>query len=465
MQSVGRARAKVDSPTGRVYRSRELRAFERIVDEELRMKILVIGGGGREHALVWRLKQSPRVEKIWCAPGNGGIAADAECVAIDAGDVAGLVAFAEKNLPDLTVVGPELPLVNGISDAFRARHWPIVGPSKQAAQLEGSKIFAKEFLLRHNIPTAKMYGAFDSAKEAYDALRHVAWPLVIKADGLCAGKGVLVAQDFDEARDFIERVMEKNEFGAGGKRILLEEALEGDELSFIVVTDGKSYAPLVPTRDHKRVFDGNQGPNTGGMGAYSADELLPEPLRKTVVSTIVEPTLQGLAADGIPYQGFLYIGLMLTRNGPKVLEFNCRLGDPETQAIAARMDFDLAEVLQDVAAGRLDASKLRWKPGAGACVVLASGGYPGRFETGKRVEGLSDSELISGVKVLHAGTRCGGEKIFTNGRRVLGVTSAACSLDVALWAVYEAAARIYFEGMHYRRDIGRHANSLKASGN
>lgn len=429
------------------------------------MRILVIGGGGREHALVWKLKQSPCVEKIWCAPGNGGIAADAECVAIDAGDVAGLVAFAKKNLPDLTVVGPELPLVNGIGDAFRERGWAIVGPSKKTAQLEGSKIFCKEFLQRHNIPTAQTYAAFDSVKEAYAALEKVKWPAVIKADGLCAGKGVLVAQDSDEARDFIERVMDKNELGAGGKRILLEEGLEGDELSFIVATDGKTYAPLVPTRDHKRVFDGNQGPNTGGMGAYSTDELLPEPLRKAIVSTIVEPTLLGLAAEGIPYQGFLYIGLMLTRAGPKVLEFNCRLGDPEAQAIVARVDFDLAEVLKDVAVGQLDASKLRWKPGASACVVLASGGYPGRFEVGKKIDGLTGAEQITGVKVLHAGTRCVEREIVTSGGRVLGVTAVGPTLGAALGSAYAAADKIHFDRMHYRRDIGRHLSSLKATGN
>jgi len=429
------------------------------------MKVLVIGGGGREHALVWKLKQSPRVEKIWCAPGNGGIAAEAECVAIEAGDVAGLVALAEKNHPDLTVVGPELPLVNGIGDAFRERGWAIVGPSKKAAQLEGSKVFAKEFLQRHNIPTAKMYGSFESANEAYGALKNVTWPVVIKADGLCAGKGVLVAADFEEARDFIERVMEKNELGAGGKRILLEEGLEGDELSFIVVTDGKTYAPLVPTRDHKRVFDGNRGPNTGGMGAYSTDDLLPEPLRMTIVSSIVEPTLAGLAADGIPYQGFLYIGLMLCDSGPKVLEFNCRLGDPETQAIAARMDFDLAEFLADVAAGKLDSLKMKWKPGASACLVLASRGYPGKFESGKRIEGLTASEQVTGVKVLHAGTKRAGDEIVTSGGRVLGVTAVGPNLAAALGSAYAAAEKIHFDGMHYRRDIGRHANSLKASGN
>jgi len=428
------------------------------------MKILVIGGGGREHALVWKLKQSPRVEKIWCAPGNGGIAAEAECAAIEAGDVAAMVAFAEKARPDLTVVGPELPLVNGLTDAFRKRNWAIVGPSREAAQLEGSKIFSKTFLGRHRIPTAKMYGAYDSPAAVYGVLLSVSWPVVIKADGLCAGKGVFLAPDLEAAKDFVARVMEKNELGPGGKRIVLEEALEGDELSFIILTDGERYAPLVPTRDHKRIFDGNQGPNTGGMGAYSTDELLPSSLRETIISTIVEPTLRGLAADGIRYQGFLYIGLMLTKSGPKVLEFNCRLGDPETQAIVARMDFDLAEVLRSVAAGQLDPSRLRWKGGASACVVLVSGGYPGRFESAKAIEGLTAAEQITGVKLLHAGTKQEGGAIVTSGGRVLGVTAAASSLDAALALAYQAASKIHFDGMHYRKDIGAHATRLKAAG-
>ncbi len=428
------------------------------------MKILVLGGGGREHALVWKLKESPRVAKIWCVPGNGGIAAEVECVAIDAGDVGPIVAFAEKIQPDLTIVGPELPLVNGLTDAFRQRNWAIVGPSQQAAQLEGSKIFSKKFLERHRIPTAKMYGTFDSPADAYNALNSVAWPVVIKADGLCAGKGVFLAPDFAAAKDFIERVMEKNELGAGGKRILLEETLEGEELSFIILTDGKQYAPLVPTRDHKRVFDGNKGPNTGGMGAYSADELLPDALRETILSRIVEPTLHGLAEDGILYQGFLYIGLMLTNSGPKVLEFNCRLGDPEAQAILARLDCDLAEILSDVGAGRLDPSKLRWKPGASACVVLTSGGYPGRFESGKKIDGLTAVDEITGVKVLHAGTKLAAGTLVTNGGRVLDVTAADATLDAALASAYDAASRIHFEGMHYRKDIGAHAIHLKAAG-
>ena len=428
------------------------------------MKILVLGGGGREHALVWKLNQSPRVEKIWCAPGNGGIAAEAECVAIEAGDVGAIVALAGKIQPDLTIVGPELPLVNGLADAFRQRNWAVVGPSQQAAQLEGSKVFSKEFLKRHGIPTAKMYGTYDSPTAVYRALSSVAWPVVIKADGLCAGKGVFLAPDFAAAKDFVERVMEKNELGPGGRRILLEETLEGEELSFIILTDGNRYAPLVPTRDHKRVFDGNQGSNTGGMGAYSTDELLPEDLRETIRSTVVEPTLRGLAADGILYQGLLYIGLMLTNSGPKVLEFNCRLGDPEAQAILARLDFDLAEILNDVAKGRLDPSKLRWKPGASACVVLTSGGYPGKFENGRGIEGLTAAGNINGVKILHAGTKLAGGGVVTNGGRVLGVTVAATSLKAALASVYEAVSRIHFEGMHYRKDIGAHTTQLKAAG-
>jgi phosphoribosylamine--glycine ligase len=428
------------------------------------MKVLVIGSGGREHALVWKLKQSPRVEKIWCAPGNGGIEADAECLSADPADVPGLVALAERLSPDLTIVGPELPLVKGIGDAFRTRGWSIVAPSQQAAQFEGSKIFAKQFLRRQGIPTAKMYGEFDTSQDAVAALSSVDWPVVIKADGLCAGKGVFVAQDALSAEDFIRRVMDKNELGAGGKRLMLEEALEGEELSFILITDGQRYASLVPTRDHKRVFDGNRGPNTGGMGAYSTDELLPPKLRQDILESIVEPTMRGLASEGILYQGFLYIGLMLTASAPKVLEFNCRLGDPETQAIVARMDFDLAQVLAELAAGILEPSRLKWKPGASGCIVVASGGYPGKSEAGKRIDGLTATELVSGVKVFHAGTRRQGDSILTSGGRVLGVTVSDASLEAALAKAYEAAGKIHFEGMHYRRDIGAHAGRVHAVG-
>jgi phosphoribosylamine--glycine ligase len=428
------------------------------------MKILVIGGGGREHALVWKLGQGAGVDKIWCTPGNGGISEEAECAAVDAGDAAGLIALAEKVKPDLTVVGPELPLVNGLVDAFGERRWAVVGPDRKAAQLEGSKIFAKEFLQRHNIPTAEMYGAHDSAGGAYGALCAVDWPVVIKADGLCAGKGVFVAPNPDAATDFIERVMEKNELGDGGKRVMLEEALEGEELSFILLTDGERYVSLAPTRDHKRAFDNNQGPNTGGMGAYSSDELLPADLRSTIEKTIVKPTMKGLAAGGIRYQGFLYVGLMLTKSGPKVLEFNCRLGDPETQAILARVDFNLAEVLADAAGGNLKPEKMKWKAGASACVVMASGGYPGKFETGKEIRGLPEAARIGDVKVLHAGTKREGDSIVTSGGRVLGVTATGNTLSAALVKAYEAAGKIQFEGMHYRKDIGKPQEQSSAAG-
>ena len=428
------------------------------------MKVLVIGGGGREHALVWKLRESPLVEKIWCAPGNGGISAEAERVPIEAGNVAELVAFAEKMRPDLTVVGPELPLVNGLADAFRMRSLPIVGPSQIAAQLEGSKIFSKEFLLRHEIPTAEMYGAFTDPEDATVALRDVRYPLVIKADGLCAGKGVLLAANGEEARDFIDSAMRKGELGAAGRKVLFEETLEGQELSFIILTDGERYASMVPTRDHKRIFDGNRGPNTGGMGAFSTDDLLPDSLRETITKTIVEPTLSGLASDGIRYQGFLYIGLMITAAGPQVLEFNCRLGDPETQAILARLDCDLAEILSDLAQKRFDPSKFRWKPGASICVVIASEGYPGRYSTGRPISGLTSVTANTGVKVLHAGTKLVGDVPVTSGGRVLGVTCAAPSLDVAVWSAYAVVNAIKFDGMQFRRDIGTHAGIAQSAG-
>jgi phosphoribosylamine---glycine ligase len=428
------------------------------------MKILVIGGGGREHALVWKLAQSPLVEQLWCAPGNAGIAQDAVCVAADPGDVFGIVELAEKLGPDLTVVGPELPLINGIADAFAARGWPIVAPTQQAAQLEGSKIFAKQFLQRHGIPTPKMLGMFESSRDAIAALENVSWPLVIKADGLCAGKGVLIAADRDEAVTFLEGALDRNELGAGGRRILFEQAIIGDELSFIVLADGEGYAPLVPTRDHKRAFDGDKGPNTGGMGAYSSDDLLTAEMRKTIVEQIVGPTMRGLKAEGVTYRGFLYFGLMLTPAGPQVLEFNCRLGDPEAQAIMARMDFDLAEVLMDAAQGRLHASKLRWKAGASVCVVAASAGYPGRFDSGRVVSGLTAVQEDNGVKVLHAGTKRSGEDVVTAGGRVLGVTASGPSLDIALAKAYSAMSEIHFDGMQFRRDIGVSAKRVDVAG-
>jgi phosphoribosylamine--glycine ligase len=428
------------------------------------MKILVIGGGGREHALVWKLAQSPSVEHIWCAPGNAGIAQEAECVAVDPGDVRGIVELAAKLGPDLTVVGPELPLINGIADSFAAKGWPIVAPSQQAAQLEGSKIFAKQFLQRHGITTPKMLGVFDSSREAIAALDHVSWPLVIKADGLCAGKGVLIAPNRAAAIDFLEGALDRNELGSGGHKILLEEAIAGNELSYIVLVDGENYVPLVPTRDHKRAFDGDRGPNTGGMGAYSTDSLLSSSMRNTIVEQIIEPTMRALKSDGVEYRGFLYFGLMLTQAGPQVLEFNCRLGDPETQAIMARVDFDLAETLMDAAHGRLNESKLKWKSGASVCVVAASGGYPGKFASGKEIIGLTALTSENGVKVLHAGTQKIDDSIVTAGGRVLGVTASGASLDSALAKAYSALHTIKFEGIHFRRDIGASSKRVDVAG-
>lgn len=428
------------------------------------MKILVIGGGGREHALVWQLAQSTRVEKIWCAPGNAGIAREAECVAIDPGDVTGVVNLASRLRPDLTVVGPELPLINGVADTFAAKGWPIVAPTRQAAQLEGSKIFAKQFLQRHSVATPNILGTYESSREAIAALDNVSWPLVIKADGLCAGKGVLIAPDRAAAVEFLEGALDRNELGSGGRNVMFEQAIEGDELSFIILADGENYVPLVPTRDHKRAFDGNKGPNTGGMGAYSADELLTDAMRKTIVEKIVEPTMRGLKSDGVVYRGFLYFGLMLTATGPQVLEFNCRLGDPETQAIMARVDFDLAEVLMDAANGRLGDANLRWKPGASVCVVATSGGYPGKFEAGKEIRELTALDSDKGVKVLHAGTKKSGDAIVTAGGRVLGVTASGESLDVALAKAYAAMDKIKFDGMHFRRDIGRSSKRVDVAG-
>jgi phosphoribosylamine--glycine ligase len=428
------------------------------------MKILVIGSGGREHALVWKLAQSHRVEHIWCASGNAGIAQEAECVAADPGDVPGIVALAERLNPDLTVVGPELPLIQGIADAFGAKGWPIVAPSRQAAQLEGSKIFTKQFLQRHGIATPKMFGVYESSREAIAGLDRVTWPLVIKADGLCAGKGVLIAPDRAAAVEFLEGALDRYELGSGGQEVLFEEAIEGDELSFIILADGEKYAPLVPTRDHKRIFDGNKGPNTGGMGAYSTDELLSPEMRRTITEQIVEPTMRGLNSEGVSYRGFLYFGLMLTAAGPQVLEFNCRLGDPETQAIMARVDFDLGEVLMDAANGRLEASKLKWKPGASVCVVAASAGYPGKFQSGKEIRDLTALNSDNGVKVLHAGTTKSGDMIVTSGGRVLGVTAHGESLDVTLARAYSAMDKIEFDGKHFRRDIGASSKRVDVAG-
>jgi phosphoribosylamine---glycine ligase len=417
------------------------------------MKILVIGSGGREHALVWKLRQSPLVSKIWCAPGNGGISQHAECVPANLADIPALGDLAERLGSDLTVVGPEQPLVDGIVEEFDRRRLEIIGPSKKCAQLEGSKIFAKEFLNRHAIPTASTYGVFASAPDAIKRLQSLKYPVVLKADGLCGGKGVLVAKFYGEAADFADRILEKREFGQGSGRLLIEEALEGKELSFIVLSDGRDFVPLVPTRDHKRVFDGDRGPNTGGMGAYSCDGIVSPAVEADIRGQIVEPTFTALEGDGCAYRGFLYFGLMLTSSGPKVLEFNCRLGDPETQAIVARMDFDLAELLAAITERKLASQRLNWRPGASICVVLASGGYPGDFATGKEIHGLERASAIPGVAVFHAGTKRQGDVYYASSGRVLGVTAVGDTLDAARRTAYDAVGCIQFTDFHYRRDI------------
>jgi phosphoribosylamine--glycine ligase len=421
------------------------------------MKILVIGGGGREHALVWKLRQSPRIEKVWCAPGNGGISAEAECFPINQADTAAMADLAAKLGADLTVIGPELPLVSGVADEFARREMASFGPSKAAAELEGSKIYAKEFLQRHKIPTARAYGFYNSFDSANAALKNVQWPMVIKADGLCGGKGVLVAQNYDEAKQFLERSMEKREFGEGGARVLLEHAIRGEELSLIVMTDSERVAAMAPARDHKRVFDNDEGPNTGGMGAYSSDELLPAELGARIEKQIVRPAIRGMASEGRPYLGFLYFGLMLTAEGPSVLEFNCRMGDPEAQAIIYRMDFDLAEALANCAAGKLDVDAIHWKREPSVCVVMASEGYPTSPKVGQHISGIQDAEAIPGVKVFHAGTRREGSDYYTSSGRALGVTCGGASLSAAVKTCYEAVDKIEFSGAHYRTDIAGRA--------
>ena len=421
------------------------------------MKILIIGSGGREHALVWKLRQSESVEKIWCAPGNGGISQDAECFPLDLHNVKAAADLAAKLGADLTIVGPELPLVLGIADEFCKRGLTLLGPSQSAAQLEGSKVFAKKFLERHGIPTASVYGVFDSAVDAYTAICEVDWPLVIKADGLCAGKGVLVTSSPDEATEFIDRLLEKHELGDGGKQLMLEEGLTGEELSYIILTDGNDFIGMAPARDHKRAFDNDEGPNTGGMGAYSTDELLPKDLEHEILEKIVRPTLKGLKKDAIEYRGFLYFGLMLTPDGPKVLEFNCRLGDPETEAILLRANFDFAKACLVAAQGKLGNFPAKWFPGASMCVVIAAEGYPSKPKSGTLINGLVEASAVPGAVVFHAGDKMDCGKYYTSGGRVLEIAAQADSLEGASQIIYDAVSRITIKGSHYRKDIGRPA--------
>ncbi|MGO9125330.1 MAG: phosphoribosylamine--glycine ligase [Terriglobales bacterium] len=420
------------------------------------MKVLVIGGGGREHALVWKLRQSPRVSKVYCAPGNGGIAALAECLPADLKSVDALLALAGQVKPDLTVVGPELPLTLGVVDEFTRQGWKTFGPTRAAAQLESSKSFAKEFMQRHHIPTAH-YAICDSLDQVRAALPHFHMPIVVKADGLAAGKGVVICKTKEEASVVASEMLIGKMLGPAGARVVLEECLQGEELSFLVLSDGERVAPLAAAQDHKRVGDGDTGPNTGGMGAYSTATILDEQMQNWLVQHIARPVMEGMKAEGAEYKGVLYCGLMMTARGPMVLEFNCRFGDPETQPILMRLESDLVEALEASIEGRVSEGDFRWSPDASVCVVMASGGYPGAFEAGRRITGLADAEKVAGVQVFHAGTTKRDKAYFTAGGRVLGVTARAADLKTAVERAYQAVVRIGFEGAHYRKDIAARA--------
>ncbi len=422
------------------------------------MKVLVLGSGGREHALVWKLRQSPRITKLYCAPGNGGIAADAECVSADLKDVQSLVQLANRLRPDLTVVGPELPLALGVVDEFQSRGWPIFGATRAAARLESSKSFAKEFMQRHRIPTAK-YSVCTSPQELREALKLFHAPIVVKADGLAAGKGVAIAQSKDDAQRIAEEMLAGKMLGDAGNRVVIEEYLEGEELSFLVMSDGERVVPLVATQDHKRVFDNDQGPNTGGMGAYSTDQIIDAQMRDWLMAHIARQVIAGMRAEGAEYKGILYCGIMMTARGPMVLEFNCRFGDPETQPIMMRLESDLLEAIGAAVAGRASDGDFRWSPEPAVCVVMASGGYPGVFEAGKLITGIEEADRMYGVKVFHAGTSRRDGEYYSSGGRVLGVTARGKDLPDAVERAYDAVMKIRFEGMHYRKDIA--ARGLK----
>jgi phosphoribosylamine--glycine ligase len=420
------------------------------------MKVLVLGNGGREHALVWKLRQSARVSKLWCAPGNGGIADEAECLPVDLKSLDSMVALGERLKPDLTVVGPELPLTLGVVDEYTTRGWAAFGPTKAAAQLESSKSFAKEFLQRHRIPTAA-YAICDSIEEVRDALTHFHAPVVVKADGLAAGKGVVIAASKEEAASAAAEMLSGKLVGRAGARVVLEECLKGDELSFLVLSDGERVAPLVAAQDHKRIGEGDSGPNTGGMGAYSTPDLVDDKMRDWLVNHIARPVVAGMKAEGAEYRGVLYCGLMMTARGPMVLEFNCRFGDPETQPILMRLESDLVEALEASIEGRVSEGDFKWSTDASVCVVMASAGYPGTFEAGKKISGLDDAAAMDGVKVFHAGTSKRDGEFYTAGGRVLGVSARAATLSGAVEKAYGACEKIRFEGAQYRRDIARRA--------
>ena len=422
------------------------------------MKLLVVGSGGREHAIVWKLRESPRVQAVLCAPGNGGIADQARCLPIEANHTAEMIRAVERERIDCVIVGPEAPLARGLADDLRAHGVPVVGPGRAAARLEASKVFAKEFMIRHGIPTAR-FAIFDRSEEALRFLdsREARYPLVVKADGLAAGKGVVVARTHEEARDAVTRIMVHREFGAAGDRVLIEDCLEGVEASYIVLTDGDAVVPAVAAQDHKAVFDNDQGPNTGGMGAYSTDGILGAALERSILEKIIQPAIRGMGSEGAPFQGFLYAGLMLTSGGPQVLEFNVRMGDPEAQAILPRLESDFGLLCERLVQGRLREYRAQWSKNVALCVVLASGGYPGPYATGKPITGLEMAGEDPRIMIFHAGTSRQGDACITKGGRVLGVTAVDRDLQNAVIAAYEAVNKIHFDGMHHRHDIGAKA--------
>jgi phosphoribosylamine--glycine ligase len=417
------------------------------------LKVLVIGSGGREHAITWRLAQSPLVKKLYAAPGNPGMAAIAECLRPVNATPEGFLEIAESADADLTVAGPEAPLVAGVVDLFRSRGRRIIGPSATAARLEGSKIFAKGAMRRFGVPTAR-FETVESETEARNALARFQYPVVLKADGLAAGKGVVVVHDQREADITIRQMLSGELVGQAGLRIVIEEFLQGEEVSFIVLSDGKDVVPLEPTQDHKAVRDGDTGPNTGGMGAYCDTRILTPAESQQVLDLIVRPVIENMREQGSPFTGFLYAGLMMTSEGPKVLEFNVRLGDPEAQPLMYRMNSDFAALLSAAANEDLQRASITWKASPSVCVVLASAGYPGKPRTGDVINGIEDAEAL-GATVFHAGTKIGQKGLETSGGRVLGVTASDSDLAKAIERTYAAAAKIHFDGMHYRKDIGR----------
>lgn len=417
------------------------------------MKVLVVGSGGREHALVWKLKQSPRVEAIFCAPGNAGIAGLATCVDISATDLDGLATYARQEGIGLTVVGPEVPLTLGIVDRFEQEGLRVFGPRRNAATLEGSKVFMKDLLKKYRIPSAQ-HETFTDREAAIACIDRMDAPLVVKTDGLAAGKGVIVAQSREEARAAVDLMMRDQAFGAAGSQVVIEEFLPGEEASFLAFTDGETVLPLPTSQDHKAIFDGDQGPNTGGMGAYSPAPVVTDELHRQVMEQVMLPTIKALAAEGCPYKGVLYAGLMIKDGVVKVLEFNCRFGDPEAQPLLMRMKSDLVEVMEAVIDGRLGSISLEVDPRPTVCVVMAAGGYPGDYAKGATISGLVEAARHEEVVVFHAGTSLRDGEVVTNGGRVLGVTAVGATLREAIDRAYRAAAEISWDGCYYRKDIG-----------